>query len=120
MQYHAAASHAARVAGVAGTQLGGMQKTLVVDDSPTIRRMVIASLRDVCDVREAADAGLTLITALGARPADRGRAIPAIAITTYEHPQVKARVLAAGFHKHLAKPFSPDDLAAVVRNLIRG
>lgn len=74
----------------------------------------------VCDVREAADAGLTLITALGARPADRGRAIPAIGITTYEHPHVKSRVLAAGFHRHLAKPFSPDDLAAVVRNLIRG
>ena len=25
-----------------------MQKTLVVDDSPTMRRMVMASLRDVC------------------------------------------------------------------------
>ena len=41
---------------VAGTPAGGytmeglrsMHRTLVVDDSPTIRRMVIASLRDVC------------------------------------------------------------------------
>jgi PAS domain S-box-containing protein len=74
----------------------------------------------VCDVREAADAGLSLISALSARPADRGRAIPAMAITTYEHPQVKKRVLAAGFHKHLAKPFSPEELAVAVRNLIRG
>jgi PAS domain S-box-containing protein len=73
----------------------------------------------VCDVRESGEAGLALIGGLNVRSLDRG-SIPTIAVTTYEHPQVRKRVLAAGFHKHLAKPFSPDTLAAAVKNLVRG
>jgi CheY-like chemotaxis protein len=73
----------------------------------------------VSDVREAADAELALVAALSGRSPERGGSIPTIAITTYDHPQLKRRVLAAGFHRHLAKPFSPEELAAAVRSLIR-
>ena len=46
-----------------------MDRTLVVDDSPTIRRMVIASLRDVCSggFQEAAT-GLEALEQLAVRP----------------------------------------------------
>jgi hypothetical protein len=73
----------------------------------------------VSDVREAADSELALVAALSGRSPERGGSIPTIAITTYDHPQLKRRVLAAGFHRHLAKPFSPEELAAAVRSLIR-
>lgn len=73
----------------------------------------------VSDVREAADQELALIVALSGRRPERGGNIPTVAITTYDHPQLKRRVLAAGFHRHLAKPFSPDELAAAVRSLMR-
>ena len=53
-----------------------MQKTLIVDDSPTMRRMVMASLRDVCagGFVEAAS-GLEAIEqlALSSGRADRAR-----------------------------------------------
>jgi signal transduction histidine kinase/ActR/RegA family two-component response regulator len=72
----------------------------------------------VCDVRDSGEPGLALIAGLNARSIERG-AIPTIAVATYDQPRVRKRVLAAGFHKHLAKPFSPDDLAAAVRSLVR-
>lgn len=74
----------------------------------------------VADLREPVDAGLTLMTALNSRSAAQGGSILAIAVTTHAHPQLKKRVLAAGFQKCLAKPLSPDMLAAAVHNLIRG
>jgi CheY-like chemotaxis protein len=40
-------------------------------------------------------------------------------VTSYGGAQLKRRVLAAGFHAHLAKPLSPETLANVVRNLVR-
>ena len=109
-----------------------MLKTLIVDDSPT----TVASTADllaildntsrydlphviVSDVREGADRELALISALNRRSPERGGTIPTVAVTTYDHPQVKRRVLAAGFHRHLSKPFSPEELAATVRSLIR-
>ena len=73
----------------------------------------------VSDVREAADGDLALIAAVSQRSPERGGTIPTIAITTYDHPQLRRRVLASGFHRHLAKPFSPEELAGAVRSLIR-
>ena len=74
----------------------------------------------VADVGEGADADLTLIRPLCARSPERGGAIPTVAVATYDHPRSKRRVLAAGFNRYLAKPFSPDELAATVRSLLRG
>jgi CheY-like chemotaxis protein len=74
----------------------------------------------VADVGEGADADLTLIRPLYARSPERGGAIPTVAVAAYDHPRSKRRVLAAGFNRYLAKPFSPDELAATVRSLLRG
>ena len=73
----------------------------------------------VADVPEADDAALALASALGRRTAARGGAIPIVAVTAYDSPQVKRRVLAAGFHAQLTRPLSPSTLAAVVRGLVR-
>jgi two-component system, OmpR family, response regulator len=74
----------------------------------------------VSDVGAGADPALTLIRALASRPPDRGGSIPTVAVVSFDHPQSKRRVLASGFNRYLAKPFSPDDLAATVRSLLRG
>lgn len=73
----------------------------------------------VVDVHEADDAALAVISALGRRSAGRGGEIPVLAVTSHGSAQLKCRVLAAGFHAHLAKPLSPETLATAVRNLVR-
>jgi hypothetical protein len=45
--------------------------------------------------------------------------IPAIALTTYARKEDRARALAAGFRKHIAKPFDMDELIATVAHLTR-
>jgi len=72
----------------------------------------------VADVAEAADAALALGAALGKRTAAHGGAIPVVAVTAFDSPQVKRRVLAAGFQAQVARPLSPSTLAAVVRNAV--
>jgi CheY-like chemotaxis protein len=42
------------------------------------------------------------------------RPIPAIALTAYAGKEDRDRVLAAGFHVHVAKPIDPDVLADTV------
>jgi CheY-like chemotaxis protein len=49
--------------------------------------------------------------------ADRGRGVPAIALTAYASPEDRRRALQAGFDVHLAKPVEPVDLAMVVATL---
>ena len=73
----------------------------------------------VADVQGAGDAALALGPALGRRTAASGGAIPCVGVTAYDSPQVKRRVLAAGFHAHVVKPLSPATMAAVVRSLVR-
>ena len=41
-------------------------------------------------------------------------AVPAVALTGYASERDRARVLAAGYQLHVAKPVEPDELAAVV------
>jgi signal transduction histidine kinase/response regulator RpfG family c-di-GMP phosphodiesterase len=43
-----------------------------------------------------------------------GAAVPAVALTAYASPQDREQAVAAGFHKHLAKPLDPEELIAVV------
>jgi CheY-like chemotaxis protein len=114
-----------------------MNRTLIVDDSPTMRRMVMVSLRDVCSggFAEAAS-GLEAIEqlALGpdradgprsehaghARPGSaqvRARAsgvpqVPVIVLTTRGDEPSRAAALAAGASLYLTKPFAPQALAA--------
>jgi two-component system chemotaxis response regulator CheY len=124
------------------TLLIDMQRTLVVDDSPTMRRMVMASLRDVCrgGFVEAAS-GLEAIEQLAFGPVAlmvldlnmpdmhglevlrfvRGHqafhTLPVIVLTTRGDEESRSAALSAGASLYLTKPFAPETLAAHVRSL---
>lgn len=116
-------------------------KALVVDDSMTIRRIVIKALSmvGINDAHEAGD-GMEAVKATEANSFDlilldwnmpkmsgidalkairaAGKKMPVIMVTTEAE---KARVIEAiksGANDYLIKPFSPDQLAAKVKNLV--
>ena len=115
-----------------------MRQILVVDDSPTIRRMVKASLAPLPGPLEFIDAasGLQAIErlALGAvelivldlnmpdmhgldvlgfvRSHQKYRRIPIIVLTTRADDDSREAALRAGANAYLTKPFTPQTLAA--------
>ena len=120
-----------------------MDRTLVVDDSPTMRRMVMASLRDVCDGGFAqAASGLEAIEQLALGPAalmvldlnmpdmhglevlrfvrthPMFRHLPVIVLTTRGDEESRAAAMAAGASLYLTKPFAPHALAGHARALL--
>lgn len=50
---------------------------------------------------------------------EAGNLVPALAITAYVRPEDEVRVREAGFQRHVAKPFDPDELVRAVRELAR-
>ena len=120
-----------------------MQKTLVVDDSPTIRRMVMASLKDVCPggFAEAAS-GLEAIEQLAlasfalmildlnmpdmhglevlkfVRSHQKYRDLPVVVLTTRSDTASRGAVISEGASLYLTKPFVPQALAGQVRTLL--
>jgi two-component system chemotaxis response regulator CheY len=120
-----------------------MDRTLVVDDSPTIRRMVIASLRGVCTggFVEAAS-GLEALEHLALGPAAMMvldlnmpdmhglevlsfvrrhpvlKALPVIVLTTRGDEASRTAALEAGATRYLTKPFTPQALADEARTLV--
>jgi len=120
-----------------------MKNVLVVDDSATMRRMVMASLRSLAELqfREAAS-GLEAIEKLAVGAAElivldlnmpdmhglevvafvRKHAtfkdIPIIVLTTRGDDASRAAALAAGATQYMTKPFTPTELAANARRLL--
>jgi PAS domain S-box-containing protein len=72
----------------------------------------------VAEVPDEGDAGLSLIQALERRSQSTAGSIPAIAVTSHDHPRQGKQLLAAGFHTHLSKPLTPHALAGAVRNAL--
>src|SRR5262245_51436481 len=122
-----------------------MNRTLVVDDSPTIRRMVMVSLREVCRGGFAeAGSGLEAIEQLALGPIAlmvldlnmpdmhglevlkfvRGHQafshVPVIVLTTRGDEASRAAAMAGGASLYLTKPFVPHALAAQARTLLAG
>lgn len=120
-----------------------MNRTLIVDDSPTMRRMVMASLRDVCAGGfSEASSGLEAIEQLAMGPVAlmvldlnmpdmhglevlkfvRGheafRRLPVIVLTTRGDEPSRAAALAAGASFYMTKPFAPPVLAGQARALV--
>src|SRR5688500_2526691 len=114
-----------------------MKRILVVDDSPTIRRMVIASLRGLRDVEfDEANNGLEAIERLALAPVNllfldlnmpdihgleviefvrRHQAyseIPICVLTTRGDEESRAQVFEAGANVYLTKPFTPQEIVA--------
>ncbi len=120
-----------------------MQNILVVDDSPTMRRMVIASLDELQGVSfDQAGSGLEAIERLAlasvnlmildlnmpdlnglevikfTRQHNAYRALPIIVLTTRGDEASRAATLAAGATLYLTKPFGPADLTRHARELL--
>jgi two-component system, chemotaxis family, chemotaxis protein CheY len=121
-----------------------MKKILVVDDSQTIRRMVIASLQELKNVSfKEARSGLEAIEHLALVNVDllildlnmpdmHGlevlqflrshhvyRSIPIIVLTTRGDEASRSAALNAGATLYLTKPFEPKSLAASVSELLK-
>jgi CheY-like chemotaxis protein len=114
---------------------------LICEDEEALRELVRVSLGDGYRYAEASDGVESLELALELRPdlvvldlmlprksgievlADlrrdrRLRDTPVVVITAWTHAQQAA--LAAGADRFVAKPFDPDELKSVVRDLLRG
>ncbi len=121
-----------------------MQTILIVDDSPTIRRMVQASLSaSLADTTFAeASSGLEAIESLAVKPVDaivldlnmpdmhgldvlkfvrhhsRYRDVPVLVLTTRGDSSSRDAAVEAGATAYMTKPFSPPALAATVKELL--
>jgi CheY-like chemotaxis protein len=72
----------------------------------------------IVDVAMPGQDGVSLVRRLRLLPADHGGRIPALTLSAVP-PTARARAewLAAGFQRHLAKPFDPEELVRVVAEL---
>lgn len=120
-----------------------MRRILVVDDSATMRKMVMASLRDVKEVAfSEAGNGLEAIEQLEIAPFDlmildlnmpdmhglevlrfvlnhpKYREIPIVILTTKGDEQSRSEALAAGATCYLTKPFHPKSLSGKIVSLL--
>lgn len=120
-----------------------MKTILVVDDSPTMRRMIMASLRPLPAASFVeAGSGLETIERLALKPVDlivldlnmpdmhgievieflrahqSYRSIPVIVLTTRGDDTSRAAALAAGATIYLTKPFDPNELMTQARKLL--
>jgi two-component system chemotaxis response regulator CheY len=120
-----------------------MRTILVVDDSPTIRKMVRAALGGLQDVAFVeAGTGLQAIETLAMHPVrmvvldlnmpdmhgldvlkflrshSQYRALPVMVLTTRGDESSREEVLEAGATSYMTKPFSPNFLVSSVRELL--
>jgi two-component system chemotaxis response regulator CheY len=123
-----------------------MKQILIVDDSPTIRRMVRASLARFFPTVEFLEAasGLEAIERLAlasiglivldlnmpdmhglevlqfVRSHDKYRNVPIVILTTRGDEASRSAAMAAGASTYLTKPFAPELLASEVQKLFAG
>jgi CheY-like chemotaxis protein len=71
----------------------------------------------VCDIGMPGEDGLSLIRKLRAGGDGKASALPAAALTAYAGAADRARILAAGFQRHLAKPIDFEELRRAVAEL---
>ena len=120
-----------------------MRTILVVDDSPTMRRMIMASLRELGDVTfDQAGSGLEAIERLALAPIDlvvldlnmpdvhglevlrfvrtheRFRALPVVVLTTRGDEESREAAMREGATRYLTKPFVPSTFAPEIRALL--
>ena len=120
-----------------------MRTILVVDDSPTMRRMIMASLRDLSNIAfDQAASGLEAIERLSLSPVDlvvldlnmpdvhglevlrfvrsheRFGALPVVVLTTRGDDESRQSALREGATRYLTKPFAPAALASEIGALL--
>jgi signal transduction histidine kinase/ActR/RegA family two-component response regulator len=74
----------------------------------------------ISDIAMPGEDGYSLIQKIRLRPAERGGATPAVALTAYAKIEDRVSILAAGFQMYLSKPADPNELVAVVGSLAKG
>jgi CheY-like chemotaxis protein len=72
----------------------------------------------ITDIEMPGEDGHTLLKRVRALAPERGGRVPVAALTAYASPEDRRKVLAAGFQRHIAKPFQPGDLVAVIARLV--
>ena len=119
-----------------------MTSVLVVDDSPTMRKMVKAALSPLQSRFGEAANGLEAIEQLAlqrydlmvldlnmpdmhgleviqyTRTYESYRDLPIVVLTTRSEEETRRTVLAAGANRYCTKPFQAQDLLAAVRELL--
>ncbi len=119
-------------------------RVLVVDDEPDARQIITTALEQykatvmavatateafealqqfhpdvlVSDISMPQEDGYSLIRKIRALSEENGSSIPAVALTAYARAEDCAQALLAGFQLHVPKPVNPDELAAVIANLV--
>ena len=71
----------------------------------------------ISDIGMPGEDGYELIGKVRKRGLERGRQIPAIALTAYARSEDRLRALSAGYQIHLPKPVEPDQLIAAVASV---
>jgi CheY-like chemotaxis protein len=71
----------------------------------------------ICDLSMPGLDGLQFMRRMRAMPAERGGAVPAIAITAYYEDYAAASALEAGFNAYMLKPIKLEELARLVREI---
>jgi len=125
------------------TQLLKGLQVLVVDDSPDILELLVIILESngaevsaaasvdealqilkelepdilVSDVAMPKADGYTLLEQVRLWEAQRGKHIPAIALTGYARDEDRTQALAASFQMHLSKPVEPSELVQAIASL---
>ena len=119
-----------------------MSHILIVDDSPTIRRMVRASLAPIGADFIEASSGLEAIEQLALGPIQlmvldltmpdmhghevlgfvranqKFQQLPILVLTTRDDPSSRTAAMQAGATNYLTKPFTPNNLLAEARSMI--
>lgn len=72
----------------------------------------------ISDIGMPDEDGYELIRKLRELPSDKGGTTPAIALTGYASRKDRERALAAGYHKHMAKPIEQAEIIAAIASLI--
>lgn len=120
-------------------------KILAVDDSPTMRRIIINTLKragynDVIEANDGKDAlaklkvekanfvitdwnmpemdGLTFVTTL--RSMDEYKKLPVLMVTTRSVKEDIVEAMKAGVNNYIVKPFTPDTLKAKIEQTLAG
>jgi PAS domain S-box-containing protein len=120
-------------------------RILVVDDEPDTRELIstllgrcgaivqtaasaqeaVSSLAEfkpdvlVSDIEMPREDGYMLIATLRRLEGERGRRIPALALTAHASAEDRERVLLSGFQAHLSKPVEPGKLVSAVGRLVQ-
>ena len=72
----------------------------------------------VSDISMPGEDGYELIRKVRALEQNRGRHLPALALTAYAGEEDRRRALSAGFEMHLAKPVEPAQLSDLIKKLL--